>query len=299
LADSLKLAQAQYKDIHLREKAGASSRIDTLASHQEVLNRRRQLRQAQADLANALGALFTITGSSPPAEISVPMEESAAAAMPAETERPTLLVSLDPLSQSATMLAAAAQRKFDGSHPQIKSLADLVDAAERNAKSVGAGHYPFLQIYGRTTRDYPNGPVLESINQNTVGLTAGISLFEFGRVKHDVAEQEKIAEATRQRKEQTMEDLERDWQKAHDQWLGLLAQQAIFSQSISETEKLQKLTYESYRAGSSTFLEVQSANLRVLEINVASAQNDAQLLIQLAILDSLSMQPFDSAQGKE
>ena len=59
------------------------------------------------------------------------------------------------------------------------------------------------------------------------------------------------------------------------------------------------MTYESYQAGRSTFLEVQSANLRVLEINVASARNDAQLLIQLAILDSLSVKPFDSTQGKE
>jgi len=56
----------------------------------------------------------------------------------------------------------------------------------------------------------------------------------------------------------------------------------------AEAEELAGLVYESYKAGRSTFIEVQSANLRELEAKVQSAKTDVQILIQLAVLSSLS-----------
>ncbi len=289
LVESLKLSQAQYRDIALRYRAGASSRLDSLSAHQEVLNRRRLLRQAQADLANALQTLFTVTGSTPPAELSVPIEMGLVNSVPPETDAPTLAVALDPLATSEQALGRAAKQSFDEHHPQLVALSEQILASQASVSSLKSGHYPFVQLNAKISRDYPNGPVLESINQKTVGVFASLPIFEFGRVSQNVAEQKSLTLATEQRRAQTVQDLWRDWQRARDQWLGLNAQKPIFEESLVETKKIQSLTYESYKAGQVSFLEVQNTNLRVLESEVASARNDVELLIQLAILDSLSV----------
>ena len=77
MADSLKLSQSEAKDIDLRLKAGASSRIDSLSANNEVLQRRGDYRQARADLASALRDLFAQTGLGADLDPSVPQEASA------------------------------------------------------------------------------------------------------------------------------------------------------------------------------------------------------------------------------
>jgi len=60
--DALALANAQYEDIKINARAGTKSLSDELQSHQEVLTRMKQLRQAKADMATALLDLSAITG---------------------------------------------------------------------------------------------------------------------------------------------------------------------------------------------------------------------------------------------
>jgi hypothetical protein len=59
-------------------------------------------------------------------------------------------------------------------------------------------------------------------------------------------------------------------------------------EAVRESDELAGLIYDSYKAGTSTFLEVQSSNLRQLQSKVRVASTDIQILIQFAILDSLS-----------
>ncbi len=288
LSESLKLAQAQYNDISLRQRAGTVSRLDSLSSHQEVLDRRRTLRQAQADLAAGLRALFAVTGSSSPAEPTVPWEESSAEHRPADTDEPTLLVSFDPIGDSEIYLQAAAARAFDASHPQLVSLSDQIDALQQTLNAVKSGYGPTVQLSAKTSRDYPNGPVLESIHQNTVGVSASWPLFEFGRTPDQTAEQKGLIRSLEKQREQTLDDLQRDWSRARDQLAGLRVQQTINEQAVQETQLLQRLTYESYKAGQVNYLDVQTADLRILQSSVEAARNNVEILIQLALLDSLS-----------
>ena len=83
-------------------------------------------------------------------------------------------------------------------------------------------------------------------------------------------------------------DLQRDWLKSHDRLKSLKDEKALGEQSVRDTEAYYKLVYGSYQNGSSTYLEVQSAELGALQAKVRLATTETQMLIELATLSSLS-----------
>ncbi|MFA5138447.1 MAG: TolC family protein [Elusimicrobiota bacterium] len=287
LGDSLKLAQSQYKDIEGRRKAGASSMIDSLCAHQEVLSRSRSFRQARADLAGALRDLFALTGEEPGAELSVPLDAETALKIPDGTEAPGVVVVLDPLTQSLSLLERAAGG-FDEAHPALRQAAESAEALKSAARSLRAGIWPRLLFSARTSLDYPNGPLLESHIQNIAGVSLSFPLFESGKTRKEASESESLAKAQLDRMEGIRRERSRDWLKAKDQLLSLKAQEVMDAVSTRETADLSRRFYDSYKAGRATFLEVQSANLKELEAKVQAARTHAQMLLQLAVLDDLS-----------
>lgn len=288
ISDSLKLAQSQYSDIDKRLRAGVSSRIDSLYAHQEALDKRRQFRQAQTTLADALKDIFSLTGEEPNADVSLPAHIGMAGNLPVQIDTPTAYLDLDSLESSHEYLAFAFSAKPDMSHPGVNIYMRMAEASRLSAKAMESGNWPKFQLSARTSLDYPNGPIIESFNQNTIGITASVPLFEGGRTREQAKEQEQLARASEERKLQAGTDLLRDWQKAKYQITGLTAQEEINAQSVQEAEELAKLVYSSYKAGSSTFLEVQSANVRALEAKTQSSRTKVQILMQLAVLANLS-----------
>jgi len=288
LGDSFKLAVSQYQDIEKRRQAGTSSRTDSLSAHQEVLARKRLLRQARTDLAVSLRELFALTGQDPGCDLSLPLDGGMTQPLPDGIEPASVLVSLDAPSASQRLLASATAHPPGESHPSVRAFGSLAESAQRAARSARAGLWPRVLFSARTSLDYPNGPRLESFNQNMVGVAASVALFEAGRTRRDAAQLDSQARAGDWRKEAVKQDLMRDWLKAQDQLLGLNSQQEINRQAVAEAGELAKLIYDSYRGGRSTFIEVETANLRELEARVQSAKTDSQILMQLAVLASLS-----------
>jgi outer membrane protein TolC len=288
LGDSLKLAESQYQDIEKRRRAGTSSRTDALSAHQEVLERKRLFRQARADLAVSLRELFSLTGEEPACDLSLPLAVEDGQSPPEGVEPASALISLDAAADSQRGLAAAESAPEDASHPAAQAYASQSESFRRSARSVRAGLWPKVQFSARSSLDYPNGPIAESFNQNAVGFTASIPIFEGGRTRKDAAGLESQAQAGNWRKDAVLRDLRKDWLKAHDQLLGLKAQKDINEQALGEAQELARLIYDSYKGGRSTFLEVQAANLKELEARTRSAKTDAQILMQLAALASLS-----------
>ena len=62
----------------------------------------------------------------------------------------------------------------------------------------------------------------------------------------------------------------------------------ICGENINEAQEVERLTYQSYRAGKSRLLDVQDANLKLLEAQVSAAQIDSEILNEMAILAYLS-----------
>ncbi|MEW6517164.1 MAG: TolC family protein [candidate division FCPU426 bacterium] len=288
LADSLQLAQAQYRDIQAQARAGASSRIDLLSSHLEVLARQRQIQQARTQLTGAVRDLLSLTGGGESLDLAFPMDPETAKQIASDIETPTLLLMFDPLEQSLARLDQPGKAPAAGDHPRAKVFTELAESARQAAAGYNAGHWPRVQVYAKASWDYPNGPVLETVQQNTVGVNASWPLWEGQRVVRQVEEQERTAKADEAMAQQAQTDLDVGWKKAQDTLAQLRAELKLVQQSSQETETLARLVYQAYHIGRANYLEVQAANLRALEAKTQFALTRTQMAIQLAVLDSLS-----------
>lgn len=273
VADSLRLAESQHRDIQNRLSAGLSNRIDLLSAHKEVLNLKIQSRQIQSDLSTDLRDLYALIGKN-------------------DSFDSKLQVKVDPLESSLNSLAKygtnGLERDNLNQHPLIKMYTANAEASRLSAESFQANKLPKLALFAKSSIDYPNGPILENIHQNAIGLTLSMPLFEGSKSSNEALEKQNLAIASENRREEARTNLVRDWQKANDQLRGLKEKVEIYKTSVSESGERAKLVYNSYRVGRSSFLEVQSANLHALEAKVQSATNDVQTLIQLAYLASIS-----------
>jgi outer membrane protein TolC len=287
LADSLALAQAQYADISSRRRAGAVSRIDWLSAHQQVLERLRGLRSAQADVGAALRNLFALTGQGQGADLSAPLDARIERA-PVGLSTPTATVALEALDAVEARLSAAAAAGLDEAHPQLLVYGDLAEAQRLAARGTAAGLWPRVQAGFKSYYQYPNLPLRESVWQNTALVAASVPLFELGRTRSLAAGQRAQADAAERRRDDARDSLERDWRKARDRYQALRDQEALDRQAVDETEEIARLRYSSYREGASTILDVTAANISAVQTRVEAARTKAQALIQLATLDSLS-----------
>lgn len=273
VADSLKLAASQHQDIKNRVSAGLSNRIDLLFAHKEVLNLKIQSRQIQSDLSNDLRDLYALIGQNDFFETNIQ-------------------TMVDPLESSLTSLSkyetTGILANHLDQHPLIKMHTANAEASRLAAESFSANKLPKFFLFAKSSIDYPNGPILKEIHQNTVGVSISMPLFEGGKSSNESLEKQNLAIASENRREEARTNLIRDWQKANDQLQGFKDKIQIYQTSVSESAERAKLVYSSYRIGRSNFLEVQSANLHALEAKVQSATNDVQRLIQLAYLASIS-----------
>ncbi len=274
VGESLKLAESQHRDIQNRIKAGSANRIDLLFSHKEVLNFKLQFRQIQSDLSSDIRDLYALIGKNDSNDISLSIE--------VDSILSSLKELYDKYGDSQLDEAQLSQ------HPLIQMHIANVESNRLIAESFKANQLPKLSLFLKSSLDYPNGPVLEQIHQNTIGVAITMPLYEGGKSSSESAEKENLARSFENRQNQARVDIIRDWNKAKDQLNGLRDKSGIYKNSVSESLEHATLVYSSYRAGKTSFLEVQTANLHALETRVQSTTNDVQMLIQLAYLASIS-----------
>ena len=288
LGDSLKIAQAQYKDIGHQAKYGTASRMDLLSSHQEVLNYQRQFRQAQANLAESLRDLYALVGVDEPADFTLPLEKHMEDALPDTIALPTVWLALDSTEDSLAMLKKEEVVPPDDQVPQLRTYAYMADSSRYAATAVHSELLPKITLAAQAGYENPDGPILQTVQQNIISLSASMPLFDWGQIVNDSDAKQKQAEVYKENWSQARTDLWRDWNKAKDQLSSLRYQEKLNDEAVSETADLAKLTYKSYKAGTVRFLEVQTANLQALDAKIQSVSNNVQLLMQLSVLSSLS-----------
>jgi outer membrane protein TolC len=289
LADSLKLAQSQYRDIALRLKAGSASRLDSLQAHQDVLSRQKDFASARTALGGALQDLFALTRTGAWLDTAFPLDSATASAPPEDAAAATLVAATDPLEVSSTVLdAALSTARPDEAYPGVGFYARMADASRSAANGVLASNLPQLSLTARASRDYPNGPVLEQVNQRMLGAAVSFPLFEGGKRARDEWEQRERAKSFDEQAGQAAVELARDWNKARDALAGLKVQGGLDRQASAETRELAGLTYDAYKTGQARFTDVQAANLRSLHAVVAEARTKVETLMQLAAIKVLS-----------
>ena len=278
--DTLELSRAQDRDIATRYRAGAATRLDLVTSERDVIGYELQFKQKQADLSVALKDLLALLGSRSVKDVSHPG--------PPNVDGVSLVLKLNPFQKLLTDEGQAEIPPPDDRQPQIRSRELLAESSELSAASQKAELFPTVQFSARTSLDYPNGPILEQINQNTVFVGLSMPLFDGNRIRHLVAQNLMEAQSARYRKDQLMVDIQRDFAKARELLDSLREQQKLAKQDVLRSEEAARLYYESYKAGSINLIDVQSANVRALLAKVSAARIDAQILNQLFILKALS-----------
>ncbi len=288
LGDSLKVAQAQYADIVHQAHFGTASRLDQLSSHQEVLNYQRQFIQAQANLAQSLRNLFDLVGEKEPADFTRPLDSHMEGGLPEGVPNPTAWLSTDSVKDSLNSLQKEATVPPDESVPQLKTYAYLADSTRFAANAISSELLPKITLSAQAGFENPDGPILETIQQNIISVSASMPLFDWGAIVKDSDSKRQQSEAYLADLDQAKSDLWRDWNKAGDSLRSLVYQQTLNETAVSETQQLANLTYGAYKAGTVRFLEVQTANFQALDAKIQDASNDVQILMQLSVLSSLA-----------
>jgi len=288
IAENLQVALSQLKDVELGVKAGSRSRLDGIRARQETTARRRDLLRARAELSSVLRDFSFVTGLEPPAGTGLPLDARMAGKDYGGETFAGLLVKAEPYEQMLSRLMPAADRGLGQDLPAVTALSESAAAYRASASARKADRLPRLTFSARSSVDYPNGPNLYSFLQNSAGVSLSLSLFESGRLSDQEKESRLNAEAADQRRDEAARAAGRDFASAQDSYGALMEEQALNIDALDDAEEAAKLAYEAYKAGAGTWLEVESANLKALQAKTTAASSNAEILIKLALLDSLS-----------
>lgn len=287
VAEVLRLAEAQREDLRLRREAGAASRQDWLQADAEALGRLREFREAQTDLGTALRALSLLTRDPAP-DLLRPLPRDVNERRPAAVPPATFVFDSEDPAALRARLAGAARRTFDKDAPELRAAALTARAARAAASSARAGRGPTVQLSARASRDYPNGPVHEVIQQNTLGAAARWPLFEGGRSFREAAEQEALATAAEARRARAEDERRSAWAQAREKLAGLTEEEETQRRLVDRRRDIAAVVYDSYKAGRASYLEVESANTTLLSARVQAARLTVEILTQLALIDRWS-----------
>jgi len=286
IGENLQLSQAQLNDIELSVRAGTRSRLDQIRARQETLARRRDLLRARVDLSAALRDLGLITGIVVPEADGLPLDARLAGRDYGLAAG--LLVRAEPYEEIIRRLTPAAVGGIGKNLPSVAALSETAAAYRASAGGYKAEKLPRLTFSARSSIDYPNGPNLYSFLQNSAGVSLSLPLFESGRLGDREKENRLNAEAASARRDETAKAAGVDYSKALESYNALMEEQAINIYALDDAAEAAKLAYAAYKAGGGTWLEVENANLKELQAKTTAASANAEILIKLAQLDSLS-----------
>lgn len=288
IGENLQLSLSRLKDISLGAKAGTRSRLDGIRANQETLARKRDFLRARADLSAALRDLSFITGIELPGDVSLPLDSRMEGKEYGGAEPASLFVKAEPYETVLERMLPAARGEVERELPAVKAFGESAGAYKAAARAFKAGKLPRLIAGARSSLDYPNGPGLYSFLQNSASLSLSLPLFESGLTAGRRRENELNAAAALEKKDEAALAAKRDFDKALDSYKALMNEQFLNIEAVDEASEAVKLAYESYTAGGSTWLDVEGANLKELQAKTMAASANAEILLRLAVLDSLT-----------
>ncbi len=286
IGEDLKLAQSQLKDVELGVKAGSRSRLDGIRARQEATSRRRDLVRARADLGTALRDLAFETGIALPDYSGLPLDARMTGG--GYDGGPGPLVRAEAYEEMIPALMPAASRPLDGELPTVTALAKSEASFRASALAQKRELLPRLTLGARSSIDYPNGPNIYSFLQNSASLALALPLFESGRQADRAREARLNAEAAAARRGDALRAAGRDYASALEDYNALMEEQTINVDAVDDADEAARLAYEAYKAGAGTWLDVESANLKALQAKTTLASANAEILLKLALLDSLT-----------
>jgi len=278
LNQQLALAQAQNRDVRKGIEHGIKNKLDGVLSDSDVLQRQSQIKSAQISVTDCIKILNDLTGNA----VSFDFEKYASQNSWKE------LFDFDSLKDLLDKFLAYLSASFDENNSSAASLEMMSKYYETLAGADINSNYPVINIYAKSTMDHPNGPLVETFNQNTAGASFSMPLYQFGRNKKAAESGRYSAASYEEQKLEVIENMRRLFDSSKKKIAILAAQKDLSADVVDRTKTAAELMFSSYMAGESRFLDVENLNVKVLEAKTSEINIYAQMLTQLAIIASLS-----------
>lgn len=281
ISESLKVAKKQLSDILEKNRLGASSKLDLLTARKEVHELESQLKELQFNLSSEQSDIFKISR----------LEKIKAAnfGLVSPNYEINNSLKLENLADLKNRFFKYQNGVIDISlNSKVKSLEDQAESLESHAQSINGQRFPKINVFARTSYDYPNGPTLEQFNQNTVGITLSMPLFDGGEISHSAKEKSLQAEALRHLALNEQRNVAESSELMTRRIVNLNEQKEIIENKIAETNEIADLIYKSYQDGRSTFLEVERANVKKREAKLSLSSNQYQIILSLIQLAAIA-----------
>ncbi len=270
ISESLKVARKQLKDVSAQKRFGAGSKLDLLTAQKEVHELESQHKEIIINIMAEQTELFKLTFHPKIKEVSFIEDTGQLQKLPELQHRffKYHKTKLDPQANS-----------------KIKSIRDQSESLESQAKSIISQRYPKINLFARTSLEYPNGPDHTQFNQNSFGVSISMPLFDGGEISHNIREKSLQAMALKQQALNEERNLDESIQLTIKRIESLIGQSEIIQKKVDESSEIARLIYKSYQEGRATFLEVERANIKSRESKLSLSSNHYQItlnLIQLA-----------------
>lgn len=283
-SEQLKVARKQLKDVQSAYQAGAKSRLDVLMAQKQALRLAQEASAARGALGTHLRDLFKLTGTDYGLNPAYALDARVKEELPGKT---TSVIRADLPENTVQALSSAAGLGFDENSPRLASLQALSRQYEYASRGYSAAVWPRVGLTGGAYWEYPNGPLQEDVFLGRAGVSVRLPLFEGGKNKQQARAQRQTAQAVQENRAELEKNLEALFYSSRDRLASLDVEEDLARQLVDAAQKSAALTYEAYKAGSVTFLEVDDANLSLLQSRIALSDLYIQRLNSLAVMDNL------------
>ncbi|MDR3049811.1 MAG: TolC family protein [Elusimicrobiota bacterium] len=278
LNEQLLVSIAQNNDIKSGLKYGTKTKIDEALSDIDALNKTKQVKAAQIALMENIMNLNYLTGGIIKEDILKIVSENDGAQ----------ILNFDDSANLLKDYQKFLRLSFDENSPQILSFDFLSKAAQLLADAQSNEIFPLINISAKTSFDYPNGAAIETINQNTAAISMSAPIYQFSKSQKLSRQNNLRAQSYIFTKEEIIAELKKLFEFSKQKTTYLLEQRSLNADIISRAKTAAELMYKSYLSGNARFLEVDALNVMVMQAQADEINTDIEILIQLAIIRSLS-----------
>ncbi|MCL1972129.1 MAG: TolC family protein [Endomicrobia bacterium] len=266
--EQLDLSISQNNDIKKGARLGSKSKLDEIMSDNEVLIKTRQKNSARILLIETADNLNSLSNN-----IIKNYD-----------------IDLNSLDSPETLLKIFSENidsVFDDRNPQLLSLDMLEQYYEFISKSYANMNFPRVNIFASSMYDYPDGPNLKPVWQNTAGADFYMPVYQFGRNTKLSKQSKFTAMSVENQRHGLYDDLKRLFNRSKEKVKILHIQIDLNKTIIAQSKTAAEMTYTSFISGNSRYLDVQFMNLKVLEAQSNETDFYAGLLTELTILEAL------------
>ena len=266
--EQLELTISQNRDIKRSVQLGAKSKLDEVMSDNEVLIKQKQKNAARILLIETADNLNALTGN-----IIDNYEID--------------LSAFDSPESLLQIFSKNIYAEFDDNNPQLLSFDMLEQYYGLISKSYENMNFPRVNIFGTSAYDYPDGPNLKSVWQNTAGADFYMPVYQFGRNPKMSKQYKFTAMSAENQRQGLYDDLKRLFNRSKEKAKILSSQIDLSKDIVTQSQTAADMTYQAYISGNSKYLDVQFMNLKVLEARSSETDFYAGLLTELTILEAL------------